>query len=163
MRILVVSDTHGLIEPVITFLETRRERFDEIWHLGDHYKDAVKLHKRTGIPVHAVKGNCDMIAHVPEDMILTVCNHKILLTHGHLYGVKYSLLRLHLKAVEEKIQLVCFGHSHVATQSFDSGVTLFNPGSPSNPRLGSFPTIGIVEISESGIETKIIPLDVNKL
>lgn len=158
MRILVVSDTHGHIEPVIAYMKNHPNHFDAMWHLGDHHKDALRIGHLTGVEVHGVKGNCDSYSNAEDDLIFKIKGYKVLLTHGHHYGVKYSLLKIHLKAIEEYCDLVCFGHTHIATQLVENGVTLFNPGSASQPRTGGYPSVGIIDITESGIKTSIVPL-----
>lgn len=158
MKILVVSDTHGKTDGVIQFIKAHHQEIDAIWHLGDHYKDAVKIAHKTGIPLHGVKGNCDLSAQAPEDLIVEAAGYRILLTHGHVYGVKHSMLRLFLKAQEDKLDMVCFGHTHVAIQTQENGIVLFNPGSASEPRLGSYPSVGMVTLSPHGINASIVPL-----
>ncbi len=158
MKVLVISDTHGYIEPVIQYMKKYPMLFDRVWHLGDHYKDALAIANATGCDMIGVKGNCDSHATANEDVVLEIAGKRILLTHGHLYGVKHSLLRLHLKGLEDKLDLICFGHTHMATQNNEEGVILFNPGSASLPRLGGYPTIGLLTVSEIGIRTTIIPL-----
>lgn len=158
MKILVVSDTHGAIDHVVAFVKAHRKEIDVIWHLGDHHKDAVKIADKTGLQVHGVKGNCDFNAHAPEDLMLEVNGFRILLTHGHGYGVKHSLLKLSLKAQEEQLDMVCFGHTHVAVQTFEHDIMLFNPGSASEPRLGDYPSVGMVTLSTEGIKAFIVPL-----
>lgn len=158
MKALVISDTHGKIDNVVSFIKKHSDLFDCIWHLGDHYKDGQKISSVTGLDVYAVKGNCDAYAIASEDVYLDVDGYRIMLTHGHLYGVKYSMLRLHLKAMEEKCDMVCFGHTHVAAEGGESGITLFNPGSAALPRTNGYPSVGIVEVTREGIKTSIVPL-----
>lgn len=158
MKVLVISDTHGAVNGVCNYVAQHPKMFDCIWHLGDHYKDGLIIEKKTGLEVFGVKGNCDAYAQGREDLILNVMGRKILLTHGHHYGVKYSLLRLHLKAMEVGCDLVCFGHTHVATQVLETGISFFNPGSASSPRAGGFPSVGIVTLDESGVHTSVVPL-----
>jgi putative phosphoesterase len=158
MKALVISDTHGKIDDVVSFIERQPNAFNCIWHLGDHYKDGLKISNLTGLDVYAIKGNCDSYAFASEDVYLDVDGYRILLTHGHLYGVKYSMLRLHLKAMEERCDMVCFGHTHVAAQATEGGVKLFNPGSAALPRAGGYPSVGIVEVTRDGIRTSIVPL-----
>lgn len=158
MKALVVSDTHGKIEDVVSFVMKNKDGFNCIWHLGDHYKDGHKLSNLTGLDVYAIKGNCDAYAFASEDVYLEIEGYRILLTHGHLYGVKYSMLRLHLKAMEEHCDMVCFGHTHVANEATEGGIVLFNPGSAALPRAGGYPSVGIVEITKEGIKTAIVPL-----
>jgi len=158
MRILVVSDTHGYIDPVVAYINAQSTPFDGLWHLGDYYKDAIKIGHLTGLQVQAVKGNCDSYADAEDDLSLKIMGYHVLLTHGHHYGVKYSLLKIHLKAIEGYYDLVCFGHTHRVAQVREGGVKFFNPGSASEPRSGGYPSVGIVEISDMGIKTTIVPL-----
>lgn len=158
MNVLVVSDTHGRIEPVVRYMLQNERLFEKVFHLGDHYKDALAIASATGREVIGIKGNCDPYADVSEDKIIEIEGKKIMITHGHLYGVKYSLLRLHLHALESGLDMICFGHTHVATQAFEDGVMLFNPGSASEPRRGGYPSVGLVSISQKGIFTTLVPL-----
>ena len=61
MRILVISDTHGKIERAIDVYRklASESPIDFIVHCGDYYSDAQEIRARLGVPVAAVKGNCD--------------------------------------------------------------------------------------------------------
>lgn len=158
MKILVISDTHGHIEEVVKYIQIHNDVLDAIWHLGDHYKDAQRIGKMTGRTIVGVRGNCDGHSEAEDEAILEVAGHRVLLTHGHHYGVKYSLLRLHLRALEGQFQLVCFGHTHVAAEFFEGGVTFLNPGSASQPRASRFGSVGIIDLNQQGIKTHIVPI-----
>ena len=124
MKILVISDTHGNLKN----LEFALKNFphDKVFFLGDGYKD---LRNFGDEEIYAVKGNCDFFVSAEEDEILEIENHKILLTHGHTYGVKYTLSALFEKAEKEHFDLVCFGHTHKFLNLEKNGVTYLNPGS----------------------------------
>ena len=58
MRILVLSDSHGCVEPMEQCVE--RVQPQVILHLGDCVRDAQRLEERyPQIPLLGVPGNCD--------------------------------------------------------------------------------------------------------
>lgn len=151
MKVCVISDTHGHINSVLNYLEEKWPVFDEVWHLGDYAKDAAQLKKHLLCPIRFVKGNCDFYSAAPEQDLIVILGWRILLTHGHLFGVKGQLMNLYYYAEQEKIDLVCFGHTHEPVSAKEDKIQFFNPGSPSSPRSGYRPSIGIIEISEKSI------------
>ena len=60
MRVFVISDSHGDMEAIKKAVRLAGD-FDRIFHLGDNYRDALKLAEYTGIAVDAVAGNCDFV------------------------------------------------------------------------------------------------------
>ena len=160
-RIFVVSDTHGNISGAIKAIEREKKNgVAEIWHLGDHAADAEVISERTGIPAVSVRGNCDYAAYGSElYKVVTVCGRKVFLTHGHGYGVGYSLMRLSLAAEEAGAELALFGHTHVPSMDFVGRLIIMNPGSISSPRMGSRHSYGILRISADGIYPELKSLE----
>ncbi len=152
MRIGVLSDTHGDLVSARKAL-TNMGRIDLLLHAGDHYRDANQLAESREIVICAVVGNCDWDISEPEDLLINAGGKRIWLTHGHKYNIKGSYHRLIKKAKEHKIDIVVFGHTHVATCETVEGVLLFNPGSTTIPRGGQGPSYGIIEI----VNHEIIP------
>ena len=69
-------------------------------------------------------------------------------THGHLYDVKQSPMKLVYRAKELGATIVCFGHSHVLGAEFIDDIFFVNPGSLKKPRRikeKSFVTITITK------------------
>lgn len=158
MRILVVSDTHGSIQSVIEYIE-REERFDMFVHLGDYTEDGKTISAMTGIESIVIKGNCDYLDEKsPEEYTFELYGKKIFMTHGHNYGVKRDMGSLFYRAKELDIDIVLFGHTHIAMSIEHEGIALFNPGSSSEPRLGEKPSIGVLEIAEGVFKKNIIKL-----
>lgn len=91
-----------------------RENPQAMVHLGDLWEDGKQLGRRfPGIPLYQVAGNCDRHSWEPgQDQILTRSIDGVVfyMTHGHLHGVKLSLLRLRLAAKEAGAQVALFGH-----------------------------------------------------
>ncbi|MDA8235449.1 MAG: metallophosphoesterase [Clostridia bacterium] len=147
MKIGIISDTHQNLQLAQKAIE-HMGPVDLLLHGGDHYRDALKLAEETGLPVKAVIGNCDM-SDGPTEEILDLDGLRILLTHGHRYGVKFGLDKLYYRVREVEAQIAVFGHSHVPVEEWVEGILLFNPGSVGSPRgLGGKSTYGIIYINE---------------
>lgn len=160
LRIVVISDTHGnfyALESVIM----RNTDADWIIHLGDgeHELDNFLLsHQKLAPKIIHVAGNCDFCSLSSNVVTLPVMEHKILATHGHLYGVSGSLDRIKSLAVENGCDIILFGHTHARFQTFEDGLYILNPGSASIPRDGNKPSFGHIDISPAGIVTNIADL-----
>ena len=130
-----------------------RERPDYLFHLGDYQRDARRLEEfYPQIPLLSVPGNCDRPL---PDAALTLLREfdgvRMLLTHGHAYGVKNGLLRLELAAREAGARVALFGHTHRALCEELDGLWLLNPGACSGPRRG----YGVVELSGGVIRCRL--------
>jgi len=143
-KLLVMSDTHGRKAAIAATL-ARCNDADCVIHLGDYSQDAAYVRELTNKPVYVVRGNCDFSSEAPAELELTLEDVRIVAVHGHQQGVKMSLLRLGLFALEREAQLVLFGHTHMPTEQFYAGATLYNPGSLGEPR-GNKPTFGVVTV-----------------
>ncbi|WP_418790777.1 metallophosphoesterase [Phosphitispora sp. TUW77] len=150
MRIGVVSDTHGkahLFREAVKQMGT----VDLLIHAGDHFSDAVTMGKEIGIKLVAVTGNCDWHDSGPDEEELDIMGYKILVTHGHKYGVKRDNAKLIKKLREGKYNLIVYGHSHFPEITRLADGILLNPGSVSFPRRGSRCSYAIVLIDKNGI------------
>ena len=155
MKILVLSDSHGTLSSMENAVE--RERPDYIFHLGDCQRDARQLETfYPEIPLLSVPGNCDRPL---PDARLTLLREfggvRILLTHGHAYGVKGGLLRLELAAREAGARVALFGHTHRACCEDLDGLWLLNPGACSGLRR----SCGIVEIQDGSIQCRVAEIE----
>lgn len=135
-----------------------RERPQLFVHTGDNFTDYKFLRKKTGISGFGVRGNCDLgiIPGAKEELILEYAGKKIFLTHGHLYGVKYSLTDLLRRAKELDVDAVIFGHSHVALLERMDGMWLINPGSLSLPRRGCRPGFARIRVEDGEIKGELV-------
>ncbi len=134
-KILVVSDSHGSTYVLKALLESPPEGLSAVFHLGDGADEVRRLMEK--YPMYAfigVKGNCDR-GNVPErDTIVTERGGvRFMLTHGHLYGVKSSLMSAVVKAMECNADVLLYGHTHIADDElFETSfgrVRAVNPGS----------------------------------
>ncbi len=153
MNILVFSDSHGDDDIMASVVD--RVRPDEVLHLGDHFSDMVRLHRRfPEIPMQGVRGNCDAPGS-PDSLRLTLAGTRIYLTHGHLQGVKEDLERLYFTALEAGAELVLFGHTHRALHTREGKVEFLNPGSVGR---GWPPSYGLLTLGEGPLRAEIVTL-----
>lgn len=151
MIIGVMSDTHGDISAIRRAV-TAVGHVDAWLHGGDYSQDAVFLAQLTGLKVTAVRGNCDGAVATKPDEYISAGPVRIWLTHGDRFNVKGREEELVWWARQYEVHAVVYGHTHVARSSWQKGILVFNPGSPSQPRAGS-PSCGILEIGSDGTIT----------
>lgn len=151
------SDSHGDVSAMKKVIDGC-SKADMIFHLGDYDKDAREIDGYRNIPVHYVAGNCDFGSETEELKEVFVAGNKILLTHGHNYGVKFSPDRLIYLAQERDAKAVFFGHTHQSYMEYVDGIWLINPGSISDGRWGK-KSYAFVMAEPYGIIPKIMNSD----
>ena len=156
MRIGVVSDTHGE-EWAVKACILAAGHVDAWIHLGDNVRDTGPL-EETGVPVYVVRGNTDLGNICPAEEVIELGGKRILLCHGHQYGVGSGLTRLALRAEELKCACALFGHTHIPLLEEGGPITFMNPGSPARPRGGSRRSMGTHSIRQGQIDGCLIPL-----
>ena len=155
MKILVLSDSHGNVSNMAAAVEQSAPRM--IFHLGDCWRDAEKLHDLfPDIPLEQVPGNCDYLPSEPVEKLLFVEDKRILLCHGHTYGVKQSLLTAGYAAEEQNLDLFLFGHTHRPLVDMRGKTLFLNPGS-----IGDHfrPFYGVVTLENGRLDARTVPLD----
>ncbi len=152
MKIYVLSDSHNSFG-FSAFLPIAQNA-DMVIHLGDGLRDINDLKSVLSCPFYFVTGNCDF-SNVYEQ-IITVENHKIFITHGDNYDVKYSLSRLKQKAQKEGADIVLYGHTHIPDITFQDNIWFINPGSLTRPREDKKPTYCILTLSGGKIYPQLI-------
>ena len=90
----------------------------------------------------------------PEAKIIKAEQHRILLIHGNqsYYGNRLQFLAK--KALENTCDIVCYGHTHVASLDEVSGITLLNPGSLWHSRDGRNPSYAILTLTDERIHVE---------
>ncbi len=152
MKVGVLSDTH-----VATLAQGHQlaEKllagpFSEvvcILHAGDHVHPEIELcfAPRSW---YAVRGNMDRL-HVclPEKRIIRLNDWRIGITHG--WGGSDDVLDNVINSFSGDMpDVLVFGHSHVPECRRIGSTLLLNPGSPTEPRSASGPTVGILTIDD---------------
>ena len=161
MRIFVVSDTHGNLRNAIALYDkiAANAPVDCIIHCGDYRSDGVKLAKIYGRPVYAVHGNCDGGWGEEEFEIAQTPAGKILVIHGHMEDVKFSLDNAQYLAQRENCGMVCFGHTHKPVIKEQNGILFVNPGTASLPKHGGKCSAAVVTATDDGFAATIAYAD----
>ncbi|WAM34487.1 metallophosphoesterase [Caldicellulosiruptor morganii] len=151
MKILVLSDTHGITYDAERIVKKYEKNIVLCVHLGDLVKDAVYLqNKFLNLRFEIVRGNNDFTRDFPSEKIIEVGGKKILITHGHMYSVKstYDLIVNHAKTF--KVDAVFFGHTHQQEEFYSDNILFLNPGSLALSRDGSR-SYAIAEVTKFGV------------
>ena len=137
MKIFVMSDNHGRLDNIRAALKKEEgTKFDLAFHLGDseHSEEAIKA-LFGDVPVDFVSGNMDgYYSTFPEDVVVSKCGHRILLTHGHRHNARNGVMYLRDAAASRDADIVVYGHTHVPDARAFAGMWFFNPGSINFPR-----------------------------
>ncbi|MCR5452550.1 MAG: YfcE family phosphodiesterase [Lachnospiraceae bacterium] len=149
MTVLIISDTHGILANLDKVIP--RVKPDLIYHLGDCQGQEDLIAQMANCPVECVRGNCDFMSALPRKVITTLGRHQVMLTHGHLYDVKYSTGELALAAEKEGCDTVMYGHTHWPELVITDKMTIVNPGSISLPRQpGRMPSFVVCDVDKEG-------------
>ena len=144
-------------------IDRQVRRVDAVLFLGDGLRDADRLWT-DGATLFSVRGNCDWFsdASVDAEMTLSFEGHRLLLTHGHLYGVKGGIGALISHAAALDADIVVFGHTHtphcetiptgtvVGGKALTRPMYLFNPGSV-GVAYNTDTSYGIIDITDKGV------------
>lgn len=129
MRIGLLSDTHGWLDPA---LERHFERCDEIWHAGDIGNVAVSETLSTWKPLRAVWGNIDgpdLRRIHPEHQRFQIEGAQVWMTHIAGKPPRYTPT-VRAELINTRPTLFICGHSHICLVQYDrtTGCLYMNPG-----------------------------------
>ena len=143
MKILVISDSHGDTASFDSAVRRHRSA-DVIVFCGDGHRDlqTIRAAHRNKAYI-AVAGNCDWYCDLPLVQQSELCSKKIIVTHGHMFGVKNGLSRIIDLGRSNGFDIVLFGHTHQQVTSAEGAMLIMNPGS-----IGCEGEYGIIEIDE---------------
>lgn len=148
INILLVSDDHGIPGFEKAFAKAKKlyGKIDVVIHSGDSDKmDDSYYTNLCKCPFYMVRGNNDY-NDCRDTIIVSVAGKRILVTHGHRYGVYSGTQRLFYGALENKADVAVYGHTHIPFYEEVENVVIVNPGSltlPRNSRIGSFAVMTI--------------------
>lgn len=133
MKVLVMSDSHSSFGFMRMSIEKVRPQ--HVIHLGDYYEDATAMaEENPHIRFHQVPGNGGSRGPdgtAPLVMCYEIAGVRMLMTHGHLHGVKsFGLGKLVAEARQRNAQAALFGHTHEPLcYREEDGLLVLNPGS----------------------------------
>ena len=76
----------------------------------------------------------DFLSDLPREEIIDLAGKKILVTHGHTYGVSGVTDGIVEAARARGCEAVLFGHTHYPEIEMQEGILVINPGSLTFPR-----------------------------
>lgn len=154
MKILILSDSHGNVSNMEKAVNLTHP--DAIYHLGDCWRDAEKLHLVfPDIPMEQVPGNCDYCPLDDLEKLLFPGGKRVFLCHGHTRHVKMSLLEAKYLAQEQNLDIFLFGHTHRPLCDWEGKTMFLNPGSIGDP---SHPTYAVLNIEGEKTKSRILDL-----
>ena len=129
MKIGVLSDTHMRLPDEIPqeILKTL-SNVDLIVHAGDIVTLEVLEGLRQLGEVKAVRGNMDSVelrGLLPEKEVIVAGGKKIGITHGS--GAPWGIEK-RVRDLFDDVDIIIYGHSHVAKNGQIGGIFFFNPG-----------------------------------
>jgi putative phosphoesterase len=129
MRIGLMSDTHGFVDPAIAGYF---QDCDEIWHAGDFGPDVLEPLRATGKPIRGVFGNIDgeeIRGQMPRDLSWECEGLRVYMTHIGGYPGAYER-RVKPELDARRPGLFICGHSHILKVMRDPVRSLvhLNPG-----------------------------------
>ncbi len=151
MKILVCSDSHGHRKAMLDAVFDVKP--DMILFLGDGLRDYAAVREAyPDIPLRAVRGNCDIGAlELDLDEFVTE-GKRIIMAHGHTFGVKYSLDAVTNEALSRRADIMLFGHTHIPYNRTQEGTLLLNPGSIGSGRK----SYAVLTIEHGDVKADII-------
>ena len=96
---------------------------------------------------------------VPDTLLITANNHKILMTHGHMQGVDYGYNKLGLDAKLQGASIAIHGHTHIPVFEQRGDFTFINPGSISRPRGGSPASFAILTVEKNFVDAAFLRIN----
>lgn len=147
MKLLVFSDSHRSLRGMRDALEL--ESPDYVIHLGDLERDAQLLSQEyPRLAITGVPGNCDGFVFSPLQKLVTYGGCRILMSHGHIWGVKSGFSSAMAAARQCDAHILLFGHTHVPyCQQQEDGLWVMNPGSIRDSGNYGVITIGDASLS----------------
>ena len=147
-RIIVLSDTHGLLRPeVLEYLP----QADIIIHGGDVNTSAIVDKLRECAPLYIVRGNNDKewAVDLPLSLTFTIEGVRFFLVHN----------KKDVPADLSDADVVIYGHSHKYACKEREGVLWLNPGSCGRRRFDQEITFAIMTVDNgrTQVEKVVIP------
>ncbi|HEU6447284.1 MAG TPA: metallophosphoesterase family protein [Verrucomicrobiae bacterium] len=153
MKIGVLSDTHGYLDPQIFKLFAGVKH---ILHAGDIGYPSLAMELEEIAPVTAVLGNTDGGFDFRETEIVEIAARKFLV--HHIVNPFAPADKLKSRIVRENPNVVVFGHTHKRFAETISGISYFNPGYAGKPKTGTERSVAILHLDEKEIRAEFLAL-----
>lgn len=153
MKLGIISDTHGFLDPQIKRIFTD---VDHILHAGDIGDTFIAFELEQIAPVTVVVGNTDAGLSFKETEVVMLAGEKFLVHHI----VNPRALHDNLKArlARERPDAVIFGHTHTKFAETVNGVFFFNPGYAGKPKFGTERSVAFLHADANGFRHEFVAL-----
>jgi putative phosphoesterase len=162
LRVAIVADTHGWIDPRIADLVAD---CDLAVHGGDIGNACVlaRMQPRSG-RVYAVRGNNDvgrkwpiedrpLLARIPDQAVVDLPGGKLVVVHGHRTSARGRHARLRRNHPDARA--VVYGHSHRLLEDRQHEPWILNPGAAGRSRTFGGPSCIILTATEHAWELSL--------
>lgn len=153
MKIGVISDTHGYLDPRI---EKIFAGVDHILHAGDIGYASIVLELEFIAPVTAVLGNTDGDIQFRLTETVELARKKFLV--HHIINPRELSETVASRIARDKPQAVVFGHTHRKFAEMVNGIFYFNPGYAGKPKFGAERSVAFLNIDNGQIRHEFIAL-----
>lgn len=161
MRVGIIADTHGFLDPRIA---DRLTECDVAVHAGDIGGAEVLCAMQPREEVYAVRGNVDgpqtwpdheehMLENLPGQLTLDLPGGQLAVLHAEGYNAaqRHTWLR---QALAETKAIAC-GHSHELIVDDSASPWVLNPGAAGRVRVGEGPSMLILECDDGNWEVEV--------
>jgi len=147
MKIGLISDTHGFLDPKVPELFAG---VGHILHAGDMGGDSIIVELEAIAPVTAVLGNTDSSPTFRITEVVALAQRKFFVHHiVNPHALKENL---QLQIARERPDAVVFGHTHKAFCETIGGVLYLNPGYAGKPKFGAERSVAILRCQEMRVD-----------
>lgn len=153
MKIGIISDTHGFLDPQI---KTIFAGVDHILHAGDIGDAFIAFELEQLAPVTVVTGNTDAGLSFKETEVVELAARKFLV--HHIVNPHAPADKIKARIARERPDVVVFGHTHRAFCETLNGILFFNPGYAGKPKFGAERSAAILHCDEKEIRPEFINL-----
>jgi uncharacterized protein len=154
MKIGVLSDTHGFLDPRIPELFAG---VDHILHAGDIGYPAIILDLQDIAPVTAVLGNTDDPRIGYRETEVVELNGRKFLIHHIVDPLRLSE-RVRPRFLRERPDVVVFGHTHKTFCERINGALFFNPGYCGKPKFAQPRSVAILHCDLKEVLPELLEL-----
>jgi hypothetical protein len=151
VKIGVISDTHGFLDPKVPGLFAG---VGHILHAGDIGDAFIAFELEQIAPVTVVLGNTDVDLPFKETEVVELAARKFLV--HHVVNPHAPADKIKNRIARERPDAVVFGHTHKPFCETIGGIMFFNPGYAGNPRSGAERGVAVLHCDESEIRAEYL-------
>lgn len=153
MKIGVISDTHGYLDPKIEMIFAGVEH---ILHAGDIGYASIILELEFIAPVTAVNGNNDDGIGYRETEVVELAKRKFMV--HHIVNPHVPSEKVENRLQKDRPDVVVFGHTHKPFHESVKGVLFFNPGYAGKPKFGAARSVALLHCNDKEIRHEYVAL-----